>query len=104
MFAEAVCKFSPCFSYVDYFAQCAGYVVDDIGADACKSIIDVNELFKSRDLGAFWMKQQVLHRERVHLKVPGRWSDFSALLTRKLPMFLSCLNSVHSSIYCFIVP
>ena len=42
---------------------------------------------------AFWMKGQVLHRERVHLKVPdiGR-SYFSVLRTRKLPMSLSRLK------------
>ena len=35
------------------------------------------------------MKGQVLHRVRVHLKVPGWLSELNALLTRKLPMFLS---------------
>ena len=38
------------------------------------------------------MKGQVLHRLRAHLKVPGRSSDLSTLLTRKFPMFLSRLN------------
>ena len=37
---------------------------------------------------AFWMKGQVLQRERVYLKVTGRLSDFSALLTTKFPMLL----------------
>ena len=31
---------------------------------------------------------------RVHLKVPGWFSDLNALLTRKLPMFLSRLNEI----------
>ena len=32
----------------------------------------------------FRMKRQVLHRERVHLKVPGCSLVLSALLTKKL--------------------
>ena len=32
------------------------------------------------------IKGQVLHRVRVHLNVPGWFSDLNALLTRKLPM------------------
>ena len=38
------------------------------------------------------MKRQVLHRERVHLKVPGCSLVLSALLTKKLLTFLSRLN------------
>ena len=40
---------------------------------------------------------QVLHRVRVHLKVPGWLSDLKALLTRKLSMLLSRLNEIRSS-------
>ena len=40
------------------------------------------------------IKGQVLHRVRLHLKVPGWLSDLNALLTRKLPMFLSRLNEI----------
>ena len=40
------------------------------------------------------IKGQVLHRVCVHLKVPGWLSDLKALLTRKLPMFLSRLNEI----------
>ena len=40
------------------------------------------------------IKGQVLHRVRVHLKVPGWLSDLKALLTRKLPTFLSHLNEI----------
>ena len=37
---------------------------------------------------------QVLHRERAHLKVPGCSLVLSALLTKKLPTFLSRLNEI----------
>ena len=47
-------------------------------------------------LSAFWTKGQVLHRERAHLKVPGFSIVLNVLLTRKLPMFLSCLNEISS--------
>ena len=40
------------------------------------------------------IKGQVLHRVRLHLKVPGWLSDLNALLTRKLPLFLSRLNEI----------
>ena len=40
------------------------------------------------------IKGQVLHRVCLHLKVPGWLSDLNALLTRKLPMFLSRLNEI----------
>ena len=40
------------------------------------------------------MKRQVLHRERGHLKVPGCSLVLSALLTKKLPTFLSRLNEI----------
>ena len=33
-------------------------------------------------------------RERAHLKLPGCWLALSALLTKKLPMFLSRLNEI----------
>ena len=40
------------------------------------------------------MKRQVLHHERAHLKVPGCSLVLSALLTKKLPTFLSRLNEI----------
>ena len=40
------------------------------------------------------IKGQIKHRVRVHLKVPGWLLDLYALLTRKLLMFLSCLNGM----------
>ena len=41
-----------------------------------------------------WMKEQVLHRERVHLKVPDWSLVWNELLTKTLPMFLSRLNEI----------
>ena len=38
------------------------------------------------------IKGQVLHLVRLHLKVPGWFSDLNVLLTRKFPMFLSRLS------------
>ena len=40
------------------------------------------------------IKGQVLHRVRLHLKVPGWLSDLNALPTRKLPMLLLRLNEI----------
>ena len=40
------------------------------------------------------MRRQVLHCERAHLKVPGCLLVLSALLTKKLPTFLSHLNEI----------
>ena len=43
------------------------------------------------------VKGQVLHRKRTHLKLPGCSLVLSALLTKKLPMFLSRLNQISGS-------
>ena len=43
------------------------------------------------------MKGHVLHRARAHLKVPGCSLVLNALLTKKLPMFLSRLNEINGS-------
>ena len=40
------------------------------------------------------IKRQVLHRMRLHVKVPGWSSDLNALLAKKLPKFLSRLNEM----------
>ena len=40
------------------------------------------------------VKGQVLLRERAHLEVPGCSLVFSALLTKKLPTFLSRLTEI----------
>ena len=42
----------------------------------------------------FVNKGQVFHCERAHLKVPGCSIVLSALLTKKLPTFLSLLNEI----------
>ena len=39
-------------------------------------------------------KGQVLHRVRLHVKVPGWSLNLNALLTKKLPKFLSRLNEM----------
>ena len=41
-----------------------------------------------------WMKEQVLHRERAHLKVPDWSLVWNELLTEKLPIVLSRLNEI----------
>ena len=40
------------------------------------------------------IKEQILHRVRLHLKVPGWLLNLNALLTKKLPKFLSRLNEM----------
>ena len=40
------------------------------------------------------IKGQVLHRGRLHVKVPGWSLNLNALLTKKLPKFLSRLNEM----------
>ena len=40
------------------------------------------------------LRMKVLHRERTHLKVPRCLFVLSALLTKKLPMFLLHLNEI----------
>ena len=40
------------------------------------------------------IKGQVLHRVRLHVKVPGWLLNLNALLTKKLPKFLSRLNEM----------
>ena len=41
------------------------------------------------------MKGHVLHRAHAHLKVAGSSFVWNALLTKKLPLFLSCLNEIN---------
>ena len=40
------------------------------------------------------IKGHVLHRVRLHVKVPGWLPDLNVLLTKKLPEFLSRLNEM----------
>ena len=42
--------FSLFFQSIFFFAQSAGYVLDEITGDACKSVIDFDGLFRTRDL------------------------------------------------------
>ena len=44
-----------------------------------------------------WMKGQVLHRERAHLKVPDWSLVWNELLTKNFHMFLSRLNEISRS-------
>ena len=49
-------------------------------------------------------KGQVLHRVRLHVKVPGWSLNLNALLTKKLPKFLSRLNEMSGrENICFIL-
>ena len=50
VFAEAVHQSPPCFPYVDFLAQRAGYAIDDISGDACKMASDFNGTIGSSDL------------------------------------------------------
>ena len=54
----------------------------------------LSDRFGTKILAMLEIKGQVLHCVRVHLKVPSWFSDLNALLTRKLPMFLSRLNEI----------
>ena len=40
------------------------------------------------------IKGHVLHRARAHSRVPGCLLVWNALMTKKLPMFLSRLNEI----------
>ena len=40
------------------------------------------------------IKRQVLHRMRLHVKVPDWFSHFNAFLAKKLPKFLSRLKEM----------
>ena len=42
------------------------------------------------------IKGQVLHRVRLHVKLPGWLLDLNTLLTKKLPRFLSRLREMSS--------
>ena len=68
--------------------------MDYIYGDACKVVSDFNGSIRSWDINHGRNKGQVLYRVRVHLKVPGWFSDLNALLTRKLAMLLSRLNDL----------
>ena len=90
MFAKAVCPSSPSLAYVDLLTQRADYAIDDIYGNACK--VTLADRSGAEIFTVLEIKGQVLHRVRLHVKVPGWLSDLNALLTRKLPKLLSHLN------------
>ena len=92
MSTEAVGKFSPCFSHVDF--------LHSVQVMHWMTLVEmyVNRTLMLMDcsgfdtLMAYWMKGHVLNREVVHLKVSGWLSDFTVLLTSELAVFLSPLK------------
>ena len=52
------------------------------------------ELLETEILTVLEIKGQVLHRVRLRVKVPGWLLNLNALLTKKLPKFLSRLNEM----------
>ena len=64
-------------TFVEMLVKWPGTLTDRLGPE----ILSVLEI-----------KGQVLHRVRLHVKVPGWLSNLNALLTKKLPKFLSRLN------------
>ena len=93
VFSEAVLQSSSRFAYVDLLTKRTGYAIDDICGDVCEVVSDFSGSIGSWDLNHV-RKGQVLHRVRLHLKVPGWLSDLNALLTENLPMFLSRFNEI----------
>ena len=85
---------SPCFAYVDLLSQRSGYVFTEIHVNWSVTWAD---RLGPEILTVFEIKRQVLHRVRLHVKVPGWLSDLNALLTKKLPKFLSRLNEMSGS-------
>jgi len=47
------------------------------------------------------IRGQFLHRMRLYVKVPGWLSNLNALLTKKLPKFLSRLNEMSGDVFSF---
>ena len=54
----------------------------------------LSELLDTEILTVLEIKGQVLHRVRLHVNVPGWLLNLNALLTKKLPKFLSRLNEM----------
>ena len=59
-----------------------------------ETIGDLNRLLRSQYFASVLNERTSLHRECTHLKVPGCSFVLSALLTKKLPMFLLLLNEI----------
>ena len=62
-----------------------------------KSSVTLADRLGPEILTMFEIKGQVLHRVRLLVKVQGWLSDLNALLTKKLPKFLSHLNEMSGS-------
>ena len=56
--------------------------------------VTLTDRFGPEILTVLEIKGQVLHRVRLHVKVPGWSLNLNALLTKKLPTFLSRLNEM----------
>ena len=77
-----LCRFSGiacrlCMTFVEMRVKWSVTLTDRLGPE----ILTVLEI-----------KGQLLHRVRLHVKVPGWLSNLNALLTKKLPKLLSRLN------------
>ena len=59
-----------------------------------KWLVTLTNLLGPEILTVLEIKGQVLHRVRLHVKVPGWLMNLNALLTKKLPKFLSRLNEM----------
>ena len=66
-------------TFVEMHVKCSVTLTDRLGPEI-STVLEI--------------KGQVLHRVRLHVKVPGRLLNLNALRTRKLPKFLSRLNEL----------
>ena len=56
--------------------------------------VTLTDRLRPKILTVLEIKGQVLHRVRLHVKVPGWFLNLNALVTKKLPRFLSRLNEM----------
>ena len=83
------------FLFLFYFKQLIPDIIQKFFAEVhVKRSVILTDRLGPDILLVLTMKRQVLHRERAHLKVPGCSLVLSALLTKKLPTFLSRLNEI----------
>ena len=68
--------------------------MDDICEMQVKWSVTLTDRLGPEILTVLEIKGQVLHRVRLHVKVPGRLLHLNAFLTKKLPKFLSRLNEM----------
>ena len=62
--------------------------------------VTLTDLLGPEILTVLEIKGQVLHRVRLHVKVPGWSLNLNALLTKKLPSCLSRLNEIWFRGHC----